>query len=403
MSSFRGELVELDEEVSLSGVKLARDVPEPVKRALWGRAAGRCQFDGCNKPLWRSPLTSEEVNIADQAHIWSFSRRGPRGNEGVSSDELNTHANLILVCHECHRKIDKEKDGGRYTADLLQGWKAQHEARVELVSGIIPDKRSHVLRYGASIGDHASPLHFEKTAPVLFPERYPADDKGIELGMINTAGRDRDPDFYRVEANNLVRLFGPRVRDRLADGTIGHLSIFGLGPQPLLILLGSLLTDIPEAETYQLHREPPGWAWPGRDEDWELHVDEPEACSGPPALILALSATVVPDRALAIDPAFRVWTIRVDNPHNDVLRTRRQLRTLRRCMRLTLDRIKARHGEDALLAIFPVVPVAAAVELGRVWMPKADLRLRLFDEIKEQGGFVHALDVPYVLPSGRAA
>ena len=40
-------------------------------------------------------------------------------------------------------------------------------------------------------------------------------------------------------------------------------------------LLGSLLTDIPQAETYQLHREPPGWAWPNHEEEWKLRVEEP--------------------------------------------------------------------------------------------------------------------------------
>ena len=50
-----------------------------VERELWARAAGRCQFDGCNRPLFKSPVTQEQVNISEKAHIYSFSENGPRG------------------------------------------------------------------------------------------------------------------------------------------------------------------------------------------------------------------------------------------------------------------------------------------------------------------------------------
>jgi hypothetical protein len=32
-----------------------------------------------------------------------------------------------------------------------------------------------------------------------------------------------------------------------------------------------------------------------------------------------------------------------------------------------------------MLNIFPAIPVSVAVEMGRVWMPKADLPLIIFD------------------------
>src|SRR5690349_3917028 len=113
-----------------------RDIKEHVQFLLWGRAAGRCEFHGCNKPLWKSSITQESVNIAQKAHIYAFSADGPRGNKGIPNSKLNNVENLMLVCHECHRKIDKDKDGGRYTATLLQQWKKQHERRVKTVTGI---------------------------------------------------------------------------------------------------------------------------------------------------------------------------------------------------------------------------------------------------------------------------
>jgi allophanate hydrolase subunit 2 len=39
------------------------------------------------------------------------------------------------------------------------------------------------------------------------------------------------------------------------------------------------------------------------------------------------------------------------------------------------------------------MPVSAAVELGRVWMPKADLPLVIYDQNTSLGGFVKALEI----------
>ena len=49
-------------------LKKARYVPINVRTELWGRAAGRCQFNGCNKILYRSSVTQEQGNFSDEAH-----------------------------------------------------------------------------------------------------------------------------------------------------------------------------------------------------------------------------------------------------------------------------------------------------------------------------------------------
>lgn len=59
--------------------EVTRSIKESVRSMLWGRSAGRCQFNGCNRPLSKSPITAETVNISEAAHIYSFSEDGPRG------------------------------------------------------------------------------------------------------------------------------------------------------------------------------------------------------------------------------------------------------------------------------------------------------------------------------------
>lgn len=372
----------------------SRDVPAPVQRMLWGKAAGRCEFAGCNVPLWKSSVTQEAVNRAQKAHIYSFGEGGPRGHDAIPEEALNAVANLMLVCHQCHQKMDKERDGGRYTAGLLQGWKADHERRIEMVTGIDPDRRSHVLLYGAGIGDHSSPLSFRPAAWAMFPDRYPADDRPIEIPTLNSWQRDRDEDFWRLEDDHLTRLFDRRVRERITDGDITHLSVFALAPQPLLVRLGSLLTDIPEADVYQRHREPQTWEWQASSTGISYEMNVPTEVTGPPVLVLSLSANIADERITAVlGDHVTFWRLTIPDPDNDFLRSREQLLAFRVLVRRLLRLIKDAHGPGAVINVFPAAPVSVAVELGRVRQPKADLAMRIFDQVNDRGGFVPALTI----------
>jgi len=43
--------------------EVTRYFPVAVQCLLWGKAAGRCEFAGCNQMLWKSPVTQEPINI----------------------------------------------------------------------------------------------------------------------------------------------------------------------------------------------------------------------------------------------------------------------------------------------------------------------------------------------------
>jgi hypothetical protein len=62
-------------------------------------------------------------------------------------------------------------------------------------------------------------------------------------------------------------------------------------------------------------------------------------------------------------------------------------------IRRLMDRIKAVHGEQATIHVFPAIPVAASVELGCVIMPKADLPVLIYDQNRQLGGFSFALEI----------
>jgi SMODS-associated and fused to various effectors sensor domain len=364
---------------------------------LWGRAAGRCQFAGCNEDLTRSHVTQEDVNAGQRAHIYSFSKGGPRGHEGVTDEELNSVENLLLVCYTCHRKIDREQDGGRYPAALVKEMKRGHEERIRLVAGIDSDRKSHVLFYGANIGELSSPFDFADAGTAMFrSERYPAEPRAIDLALLGSVSRDDGPEYWPLQANELASKFKRRVKDLVDDRSIEHLSVFALAPQPLLVLLGTLIGDIIPTDVYQRHREPrQTWVWPSSAAPLELTVREPDRRDGPPALLLGLSATVTHDRIERVLPGACIWEVAVPEPSLHLVKSRVHLAQFRVLVQKLFDRIKAEHGQKTTLHVFPVVSNSLAVEFGRARLSKADMPWRIYDQVNLRDGFIPGVDIAF--------
>lgn len=149
-----------------------------------------------------------------------------------------------------------------------------------------------------------------------------------------------------------------------------------------------MLGDIVPTVVYQRHREPTGWLWRDPGPEVQLTVQPPEHDSPVVALNLSLSGTITNDRIQAVlGPDCAIWTLTHAQPHNDFVRTADQLAEFRVVARKMLDSIKARHGQDAELHLFPAMPVSMAIELGRIRMPKADSPFVLYDQNHLTGGF----------------
>lgn len=82
-------------------------IPDKVKALLWYKAAGRCEFNGCNKRLDRHGITMDECNLSNCAHIIADSPDGPRGSN-QSNLLAKDPTNIMLMCPECHKYIDHE-------------------------------------------------------------------------------------------------------------------------------------------------------------------------------------------------------------------------------------------------------------------------------------------------------
>lgn len=367
-------------------------IPSNVVKLLWLKAGGRCEYEGCNNPLWRDDVTKRVFNSSYLAHIIADEPGGPRGDPMLSPQLAKDINNLMLLCDRHHRLIDKTDVEG-HPVERLSEMKRKHEERIEIQTGIQPDKSSHILLYGANVGIHSPVLNYQIVSGVMYPEWYPASDKPTTFSLINSLEKDSSPNYWPSQLQHLQSQVDGALRPLIRSNDIRHLSVFALAPQPLLIQLGILLNDILPMNVYQKHREPDTWRWQEGD-DITYSVRETQRNPEIVALNLSLSASVTNDRIeKVLGQDCTIYTLTHENPNNDYLQTKQHLSAFRTIMRGLFNQIKAEHGHNTNLHVFPAMPVAAAVEFGRIWMPKADMRMSLYDENQKLGGFVHAFHI----------
>ncbi|MDX0518546.1 HNH endonuclease [Sinorhizobium medicae] len=369
-------------------------VDQKTQRALWARAAGRCQYRGCNCELIGELLSGKEDKMFGfVAHIVADSPNGARGHLTRSALLAKDISNLMLLCAKHHRLIDDEAPFD-HPEELLLRMKNEHEQRVRIAAGIQPDRASHVIRFGANIGMNEALVAREDIFASMQPDRSPASFDTIDLEMLGLSLDDAEEQYWQVQQTNLQRQFAEKIRGRIERQQITHASVFALAPQPLLIELGRQLCDILPAEVHQRHREPATWKWQNDNAPIEFQLEAPTEVHSTVALILGLSATISKARIDAVlGHDVSIWSITAISPHNDIMRNAGDLSRFRQELRRLFDRIKSMHGEGATINVFPALPVSAAVELGRVWMPKADLPLNVFDQNRRIGGFAPALRI----------
>jgi len=371
-------------------------IPPKVATALWAKAGGRCQFRGCNRLLIGDLVAGKRTGkFGYIAHIVADEPGGPRGDPTRSKQLAQDIDNLMLMCPTHHKAIDVE-----YLADypepVLLAMKAEHEDRIEIVTDMDVDRVSHVVRFAATIGMRDSLVSTRSIFSAMPPDHHPAEGRTIDIELVGSERQDHEEAYWIEQNENLERSFARKIKERIEQREIRQLSVFALAPQPLLIRLGTLLGDIVPVSVHQKHREPDTWKWlPGQPSiSYQVQDYTGDRRDVPIALKLALSATVNDDRITSVlgDNA-AIWSITCEVPGNDVMRRPDDLSAYKRLLRGLLDRIKAHHGEGALVHVFPAVPASVAVETGRVWMPKADLAMKVYDHNRTAQAFVPTITI----------
>jgi SMODS-associated and fused to various effectors sensor domain len=374
-----------------------KSIPEAIKLQLWVKSAGRCEFKGCNVPVWYNGLTLSEGNFAEFAHIIGSSKDGPRGTE--QSEELQVDFNnLMLLCQRCHKEIDDHSL--MYPTELLRTWKQEHESRIEIQTSYPEDiHRSTVLVFSVNIGDRTIPINIEAIRNAMFP-KFPTDLKGIKIEE-KDFDRNGEPEQWKLFAETKIKRRVLRYLDEgIDDVKIKHISLFGMSPMPLLMYLGRCIGDTVPTDIYQSHRNIENtsktWSW---QEDIAVKLSysvscEQESESGIVFLKLAISDAIEYDKyENLVSSDCNIYQITISEPSPHFLKSKRQLEIFSYEYRKLLNEIQSKHGKNCKIYILPAVPIPIAVECGRVILPTKDPEVYACEYYSDRGGFQIVLQI----------
>ena len=374
-------------------VPISRGIRELPRLLLFVRAGGRCEFDGCNKYLLEHPLTLTPGNFAQMAHIVAFREEGPRGKSTTRPAYINDVNNLMLMCPQCHKLIDDHPE--QYTVATLEKFKQAHEDRICHVTGLGPDLKTTVVQLKARIAGQAIAIPVAQVTKAVAP-RYPTDARGylIDLTGINSEGKA----FMDAASAEIKRRIERLYESGMDVHETRHISLFALAPIPLLVYLGSQLSNKVPVDLFQRHRDTEDWVWKDSGPGIEYHFEKIREGRGPKgvALVLSLSGTVKPEALpKEINDEFTVYELTLANaaPSPVYLRRKEDLAGFKDSYQAALRTIARECGSVGTIHLFPAVPAPVAILCGRELLPKVDPKLLVYDFDKRLGGFIPIIEV----------
>jgi len=373
-------------------VRPSRRIPELARAILFVRAGGRCQFDGCNKYLLEHHVTLTEGNFAQFAHIVAFSEEGPRGT-GNRPSNINDVSNLMLLCPQCHKLIDDNPQ--KFTRQTLEGYKKRHEERILHVTGLGPEQKTSILVIKCRIGNQTVTVPYDQILQAITP-RYPYSKDGLTIDLT----------LLPPDSGSFVGAACDAIRDQLqglfsASGEVKHshhISLFGLAPIPVLIFLGSQLSNKVPLDLYQRHRDTEDWSWKssGKPVRYSFRRVRRGSVNSRVALLLSLSGAInVRTLPYEVGGSVSVYelTLAGATPNPTFLKRKRDLEEFRTQYQLAIATILRNHPGVRQIDLFPAVPAPIAVLCGRELLPKAYPPFRVYDNKKHKGGFVYQLTI----------
>ncbi len=102
-----------------------------TKTIIASRSGYRCCFPGCDKTLIGPGETSNDfITIAEFAHIFSASAKGPRTSGGLTKQELRKPENGLFLCRNHHKIVDSKSNILEFSPDSLTRMKNLHEFKI---------------------------------------------------------------------------------------------------------------------------------------------------------------------------------------------------------------------------------------------------------------------------------
>lgn len=337
-----------------------------VRRDLWIAAGGRCEFRGCCKPADRDFLTKRKCVVGEYAHIIADSPDGARGIAGESERLATDPQNLMLVCFDCHSRVDRNGKNNEYTAEQLRTMKREHENRIQLIYSATGVKDSLPILMSFPIGTHVPVIDVSQVHYAMLENsgytRFPLDKHvHIDKGDFDTL--DNSAEFWPRAERVITEFYERRILSEItARNGATHLTVAAFAPIPMLMKLGALLGDKTEAAVFDLPTE--RWLWDKRDDcpAPRFIYTVPEKLPCEVAVVVSISNVAVPPSVLS------VVEFRAVEPNRGIIRTEGHVQIFRREFNAFLLRLVS--AGVRILHLYPATPLCASVEIGRMLLPK---------------------------------
>lgn len=359
-----------------------------VQRELWGRAAGRCEFSGCNILLYKDDLTQQSHNGATIAHIVAYGPDGPRGDPVRSLELREDIKNLMLVCKQHGTLVDNKAYEKQYSEELLLTYKHEHEERIRLTTAALNDKRTTVLIAQGRISGKKTSIGVSEIREAIKP-RWPnsenpptIDLNDVTLGETKGAYWETCQDKIKSEVDHLLKRAINKEQPE-------HLSVFALLPVPLLFLLGYRIGSRIPCDLYNCHRNQGAkrWCWDDSDTDASALTDtfehdnssEGEQISDVAIVISMTSKVDLEAVSRAIGQGHVIYEIRARETGTDFLKHRSQLSLFSAEYRRLLTLIREQHKHVDRVHVFMAAPSPIPIEAGRQVLEKADPEIVVYE------------------------
>ena len=347
------------------------NIPAAIQMELWIKSGGRCEFKGCNKYLYKDGVTKQPRNLANIAHIISWTPNGPRGNE--DSEKLAKDiSNLMLTCAEHNNLIDDPKYVNEYPVELLQKYKREHEERIFRVTGMGQDYGVRIIKMWSKIQNQVPQIREQNIYQAIQPY-YPLDEP---LNIDLTQVEDITEAVRQIQKIVDLHLLSEKKQEKY--------DVFIMSKISYACCLGYTLGNKVHADTYQYFRDSQNWKW--RDmEGGHFHIVKPDTTKMSSDINFLIEVSGKIDSALI--PNNISCHIKADNPGFLFLQSRKQMIEFQIKFRELLSFIRETHGENVKVHLFPAVPNPIAFEIGRSIMKNIDPTIILYDKTEQGIGY----------------
>jgi len=314
------------------------------------------------------------VPIGDIAHMYAHGDSGPRAIQSLSAKQRNNYENLILLCKNCHARLDGQKN--RNTVEVIQQIKFDHEAWVR---GSLPERgRSRV-----------------GWRPIIVEDQWPIDSLTLDAALV--------PDYAtcspkRINASAEGRIWPDVATDTrialegvLREGDVfdKRIAVFPLARITACLYVGYVLTNRPNVQLFQFHRDECTWAWPADAIVGPIPTVSFTGNKNPKHILFVfeLSAKVNAEPLLCDLPDPMVVSLALEEPNTQWLKHPEQLRQLGILARNMFENALIHSSSDTTWHILYAGPAPGAVKVGQQLNPTMTPPTQLYE-------YIHPRHVP---------